>query len=205
VAAAGVRTERQALVHILLLASLRGLIVRGPMIGREQAYVLVTDWLGTPAAVDRDRALAELARRFLAGHGPASDRDLAKWAGVSLRDARAGLDAIRSQLAPREDGLLDLARRPARDRGALPRPRLLGAFEPLLLGWVDRDQVVGEKWRRLVAGGVFRPFALVGGKAAGTWQIARGEVVLEPFGPLTRDVRSALDADAEDVLRFLSR
>ena len=41
--------------------------------------------------MDRDSALAELARRFLAGHAPADERDLAKWAGLPLRDARAGL------------------------------------------------------------------------------------------------------------------
>jgi hypothetical protein len=48
VAAAGVRTEGQAMVHILALASIRGLIVRGPVIGRDQAFVLVPDWLGAP-------------------------------------------------------------------------------------------------------------------------------------------------------------
>ena len=85
IAAAGVRTEGQALVHELLLACLRGIAVRGPMIGREHAYVLVRDWLGAPRPFDRDAALAELARRFLAGHGPADDRDLAKWAGLPLR------------------------------------------------------------------------------------------------------------------------
>src|SRR5205085_4353270 len=94
VAAARVRTEGQALVYVLMLASVRGLIVRGPMAGREQAYVLVRDWLGEQEPVDRDAALAELARRFLVGHGPADDRDLAKWAGIPLRDARAALGAI---------------------------------------------------------------------------------------------------------------
>ncbi len=48
VAAAGVRTERQAMVHILALATLRGLTVRGPMRGGEQAFVLARDWLGAP-------------------------------------------------------------------------------------------------------------------------------------------------------------
>ena len=90
VASADVRTEGHALVHVLLLASLRGIAVRGPIHGAEQAYVLVRDWLGEPAPVGRDTALAELARRYLAGHGPAADRDLAKWAGLPLRDARAG-------------------------------------------------------------------------------------------------------------------
>ncbi|MDQ3936321.1 MAG: winged helix DNA-binding domain-containing protein, partial [Actinomycetota bacterium] len=107
VAAAGTRTEGQALVHLLFLASLRGLVVRGPMSGKQHAFALVRDWLGEPQPVDRARALAELARRYLAGHGPADDRDLARWAGLPLRDARAGLEAISPELEQREDGLVD--------------------------------------------------------------------------------------------------
>ena len=42
----------------------------------------------------------------MAGHGPASDRDLAKWAGLPLRDARRGLTAIAIQLAERDDAKL---------------------------------------------------------------------------------------------------
>ena len=81
--------------------SLRGLIVRGPMVDGKHAYVLVSDWLGKPKPVDRDRALPEFARRYLAGHGPASDRDLARWAGLPLRDARAGLQAPSRQSCTR--------------------------------------------------------------------------------------------------------
>ena len=89
---AGVRTQGQALVFLMFLASLRGISVRGPMIGKQHAYVLARDWLGAPpAAPDRDAALAWLARRYLAGHAPATDRDLAKWAGLPLREARRGL------------------------------------------------------------------------------------------------------------------
>src|SRR3954469_13789556 len=102
ISAAGVRTERQALVHLLMRACLDGLAVRGPMAGREHAYILVRDWLGEQPAVDRDAALAELARRYLAGHGPAGDRDLARWSGLPLRDARAGLSAVAA--GPRERG-----------------------------------------------------------------------------------------------------
>ena len=64
VAAAWVRTEGQAMVHILALASIRGLIVRGPPAGRDQAFVLARDWLGAPPpAMSREAALGELARR----------------------------------------------------------------------------------------------------------------------------------------------
>jgi DNA glycosylase AlkZ-like len=215
IAAAGVRTEGQALVHVLMLASLRGLVVRGPMVGREQAYVLVRDWLGESPAVDRDRALAELARRYLAGHGPANDRDLARWAGLPLRDARAGLGAIASELVER-DGLVDLAgRRPV--AAELPPPRLLGSYEPVLLGWTSREQLLGAAEARLVTdNGLFRPFALVGGRAVATWRLNRPQggqtpfrrvegspVEIEPLRRIARADMAALEADARDVVRYL--
>src|SRR5581483_6744998 len=127
--AAGLPTRGQALVHLLMLASLRGLTLRGPMRGGRHAYVLVRDWLGEPAAVDRDTALAELARRYLAGHGPADDRDLARWAGVPLRDARAGLRGVASEVEERGDGLADLRGRPPAD--ALRPPRGGARDDPL--------------------------------------------------------------------------
>jgi hypothetical protein len=150
---ARVRIAGQAFIHLMFLSALRGMTVRGPMIGRQHGYVLVRDWLGPQKPVDREAALAELARRYLVGHGPADDRDLARWAGLPLRDARAGLGAIASELSERPDGLVDLARRPAPP----PPPRLLGAFDPLLLGWTSREEVVGPHRMLVTSNGIFRP------------------------------------------------
>jgi hypothetical protein len=202
VATAGVRTEGQAMVHILVLASIRGLIVRGPVMGRDQAFVLVPDWLGPPPpAMSREAALGELARRYLAGHAPAADRDLAKWAGIGLRDARLGL--ARCGATQRLDGLAELPENSQQAAAALPRPLLLGAFEPLLLGWASRDPIVGPHRRIVTVNGLFRPFALVGGRAVATWSITGGKVVLAPFTPLDAPAQAALAADAADVTRFL--
>lgn len=199
--AAGVRTQGQALVHVLVLASLRGLVVRGPMVGSQQAFVLVRDWLGTRPAVDRDVALAELARRYLVGHGPATDRDLARWSGLGLRDARSGLRAIADELHEAPDGSVDLkGRRPVSE---LPPPKLLGPFDPVLLGWVSRDAIVGSHRSIVTTNGLFRAFALVDGRAVATWSLAGGRIELEPFGRLSKATRAALDAEADDVLRFL--
>lgn len=202
VAATGVPTKGQAFVHLLGLASIRGLIVRGPLVARKHAFVLVRDWLGESAPVDRDVALAELARRYLAGHGPAADHDLARWSGLPLRDARAGLASIASELHERDDGLIDLKRRAA--TAPLPDPRLLGSFEPLLLGWMSRELLLGESEPLLVSGGLFRPFALVQGRAAATWTISRQRIELEPFGRIAAADREALENDARDVMRFLA-
>lgn len=200
--AAGVPTAGQALVHLLSRATIEGLVVRGPVEGREQRFALVDDWLGPQPRVDRDRALAELARRYLAGHGPADGRDLARWAGVPLRDARAGLVAIAPLLVERPDGLVDLADRPP--AAPLPGPRLLGTFEPLLLGWTSRADVVGSHGSLVTDNGIFRAFALVGGRARATWTLAGGAVSLQPLEELPRRDVAALERDAADVLRFLA-
>jgi hypothetical protein len=199
--AAGVPTAGQALVHLLYRAAIDGLIVRGPMIGRRHAYALVADWLPRSRPVPRDRALAELARRYLEGHGPANDRDLARWAGLPLRDARAGLQAIASELEQRPDGLVDLAGRPP--AAALPPPRLLGSFEPVLLGWASRAEILGDHEARVVTGGMFRGFALVRGRCVGGWRLAGKELLIEPSGGLGRAHAAALERDAQALRRFL--
>jgi Winged helix DNA-binding domain len=207
-ASAGLPTADNIPLHLIALASLRGIAVRGPMIGAQHAIVLVRDWLGKPPpAVDHDVALAELARRYLAGHGPASDGDLAKWAGLPLGQVRSGLTAIADELRDRPDGLAELAAAaPAGDSppaADLPAPKLLGAYDPVLLGWADRDPIVGERREIVTVNGLFRPFALVDGRAVATWAWAAGEVAISRFAELPQHVEAALAVEGRDVRRFL--
>ncbi|HEX4466792.1 MAG TPA: winged helix DNA-binding domain-containing protein [Solirubrobacteraceae bacterium] len=223
IARARVPTAGQALVHLLILATLEGHTVRGPIVGGEHAYVLVEDWLGAGAvaerertSVDRERALAELARRYLRGHAPAADRDLAQWAGLPLRDARAGLAGIAGELRERADGLLELAGRGS-GSAALPAPRLLGAFDPVLLGWStgtargvaagvvpgSREEILDGHRGLVTTNGLFRPVALAGGRAAGTWKLARAGIEIELWRRLARAETDALERDGEDVVRYL--
>lgn len=200
--AAGVRTEGQALIHLLFLAAVRGLIVRGPMVGKEHAYVLAREWIGERPQLDRDTALAELTRRYLAGHAPASDRDLARWAGLPLRDARAGLAAIASELEDAGGGLVRLeGTRPGEEA---PPPRLLGAFDPVLLGWTSRERIIGRHTGLVTNNGIFRPFALVDGRAVARWGFARGKVTIEPLQRIPADAGAALETEVTDVERFLT-
>lgn len=187
-------------MHLLFLSALRGIVVRGPMIGKDHAYVLVRDWLGEQKPVDREAALAELARRYLVGHAPASDRDLARWAGLPLREARAGLEAIASRLAEREDGLVELKKSP--QPAPLPPPRLLGAYDPVLLGWTSREEIVGPHKLLVTDNGLFRPFAMVRGRAVATWRIAGGKVTIEHLDEVSKKDAAALEADAARVLEF---
>lgn len=177
---------------ILFLASIRGLVVRGPMRGGEQAIVRVRDWLGEAPAYDRESALVELARRYLRGHPYADDRDLARWANLPLTEARRGLASCSAVQPPAT--------------GILPPPRLLGAYEPALLGWRDRSWILPDavQAQRLVTdNGIFRPFLLVDGVAAGTWKLAKTEVTVAPFAGLSDEVMAEVQADAAAVEAFL--
>ena len=218
--AAGVPTARQALVHIVMAATLQGLAVRGPVIDSEQAFVAPELWLGPrPADLDRDEALAQLALRYLRGHGPAAPTDLARWAGLPLGQARRGFAAVADRTAALPAGELvdavDLVERVERAERVdghrrapgLPPPRLLGAFDPLLLGWTSRADTVGSYTGLVTNNGMFRPFALVGGRAVGTWNLAgtgaARQVQVRHLEDLSAAKAAALEADGRDVLRFL--
>ena len=198
---ARVPTTGQAMVHVLFRATLDGLIVRGPMTDGEHAFVLVADWLGERPKLERDRAMAELARRYLRGHGPADERDLAKWAHLPLRDARAGLKAIAPELHQRADGLVDLHRE---ELPPLPPPRLLGPFDPLLLGWRSRSPVLGRAEGVVTSNGIIRPVALIEGRVAGTWTMPSGRVELRLWKQHSRATTLALERDASAVEWYLA-
>jgi Winged helix DNA-binding domain len=199
----GLPADGGVALHVLMLASLRGFAARGPMVGGQHAYVHVREWLGPPPPdPDPETALALLARRYLAGHGPATDRDLAKWAGLPVTWARCGLAAIAPELRDRRDGMAELTGRA--DPVSEPPPRLLGAYDPVLLGWASRAEVLGGHEEIVTVNGLFRPFVLVAGRAGGIWAYQGGQVAVEPFTTWPADVEAALTAEAADVRRFLA-
>jgi hypothetical protein len=104
-------------------------------------------------------------------------------------------------VARREDGLLDLV---DRDPAApLPKPRLLGPFDPLLHGWASREFVLGGHLDVVTTNGLFRPFALVDGRAVATWGLSGGRLTIRPLEPIPPGHRQELEQDALDVQRFL--
>jgi Winged helix DNA-binding domain len=201
---AGVPVAGQALVHLLMASALDGVTVRGPMVGREQAFVLVRDWLGPPPPRDPEGDLPKLALRYLGGHAPATAADLARWAGISLGRAQAGLRAVAGTVDLGE-GLVTLADRPEPDAGRWPTPRLLGPFEPSLLGWTSRTDILGTATAIVTKNGIFKPFVMVRGRAIGTWSMPAGRVAIDYFGSVSARDRAALEADAGDVESYFDR
>lgn len=209
--ARGIQVPPTALVHVLVLATIDGLAVRGPLRGLQQCFVATDQWLGArlpaePAGARRETALAELARRYLAGHGPATDVDLAYWAGLPLRDARFGLRAIGSELDELGDGLVALGSAGRRAPSALP-PKLLPSFDPYLVGWKGYAHAMPEHRIGDVArGGMIGAVAMVEGSAVGTWSAHRtgrgSNVRIDWWHEVGAAEREAIAAEADDVDRF---
>jgi hypothetical protein len=188
--AAGVPATGQALVHILLAATLDGHVIRGPMVGNDQAFVSVETWLGpAPPVMDRTAALSLLASRYLGSHAPASAEDLANWSGIAVTGAREGLAA-----AGPVDGEIGTG---------LPSPRLLGPFDPLLHGWKSRAPIVGRHQSVVTTNGVFRPVVVVEGRVVGTWALRGGCVTITPLESVREEDAGLLADDVADVLRYL--
>jgi hypothetical protein len=204
-AAAGVSVEGQRGAHLIGQLAQSGVICLGPLDGAEQCLVLLDEWIRHPRRLDRDEALRELALRFFTGHGPATVADLARWAATTLRDARAGLAAARSELAVVEvDGVehfLDprtpdvLADHRSEARGVF----LLPGFDEYVLGYGDRSAVLDPGFaERIVPGGngMFRPTVVHDGRIVGTWgwtgRGAQRTVTATPFTAFPDDVAAAI-------------
>ncbi len=210
-AARGTRVPPAALVHVLFLATLDGLTVRGPLQGLQQCFVATDQWLGRQPPTEltgerRETALAELARRYLTGHGPATDVDLAYWAGLPLRDARFGLRAIGAELDELGDGLVALRAVRRRAPARVP-PKLLPSFDPYLVGWKGYAHAVPlERIADVAKGGMIGAIATVEGRAVGTWSAHRrgrsANVDILWWHEVAEAEREALIAEAEDVDRF---
>jgi hypothetical protein len=175
------------------------------MVEGEAAHVSVPKWLGpAPAALSRDEAQARLAQRYMVGHGPAGAADLAKWAGIGLGEAREGIAALGSEVvAVPGDGDSVFGLAGAEAPPPLPPPRLLGPFDPLLLGWTSRRDLVGDHRGIVTTNGIIRPVALVGGRVVATWGLAGGALSIRPLQPISPGDGEALHQDAAEVYRFL--
>jgi hypothetical protein len=98
--AAGLPTDVQPLAHLLIIAELRAIICSGPPRGVEHTYLLADEVIppGPNDSLVGEDAHRELTRRFLAGHGPASERDLARWSTLTLTQIRSAVADLTDEL-----------------------------------------------------------------------------------------------------------
>jgi hypothetical protein len=209
----GILAKGPRLAYLVMHSELNGVICSGPRQGKQFTYALLEERAPNAKSLSRDDALAELTRRYFNSHGPATLRDYVWWSGLTVRDARAGLEMIKPKLAQEAlDGLVywfpasTLPTRPATST-----VHLLPIYDEHLIAYKDRGIVLDESCSRgpwsMVA--EFPNQLVVNGRVTGAWGRTVSEegvhIRVKPSRSLTRIELRGLEAAAERHGRFMNR
>jgi hypothetical protein len=206
----GTPTAGPALMMLLMHAELEGLICSGPPAGGEHTYALMDQPVPAPRRLGRSEALAEIALRYYTGHGPATARDLAYWASLTLTDVRAGLAQVRDQLQSFEHDGRTYWHAPGEPPAGPGEPagHLLLILDEMYRGYQD------SRWLLDTAGAVPRTRETTIGMALADAQLVAGmrrtitagrvDFGLRPYRPLTAPQLRALQEAAARYGEFLN-
>ena len=170
------------LVHVLLRAELDGLICSGPIVGKQITYALLEERVPTTKPLQRDEALAQLARRYFTSHGPATLQDFVWWSGLTVADAKRGIALVNPPVRTAQT-----TRKPKHSAHLLP------AFDEYLVAYKLREQ------------GLLGPAVIVDGRIAGTWKRTSQNktIVFSPSKALTNSDRTAIANAADRYAAFV--
>jgi hypothetical protein len=203
--AEGIPTDVELrMAYILMRAELDGLICSGPRRGKQFTYALLDERVPPAPQMSRDEALAELARRFFISHGPATAQDLARWASLTIDEARIGLAANTSQLqSDAMDGVTYWFSGSAPPPFAGPLAHLLSVYDEYVIGYKEWSTIVddGDFSDLRAMGNNLTSVILVDGRIVGTWKRTidkrRVTIFLTPFRPLAEKQKDAIAAAAQ--------
>jgi hypothetical protein len=207
----GVSPAGQRGIHILGWLAQKGVICPGPRRGKVHTFVLLDDWLPPAPLLPREEALEKLALCYFRGHGPATDRDFAWWSGLTLSEARAGLDAAASRLQKIElDGeplwAPPTGRRTMASSDATAETLLLPPFDELLVAYKNRSAAV-DKAHEKELHALLSPTIARGGRIVGTWRRkeykGRVHIAWRSFSKPAREEIRGLQEAAEVYGRFV--
>lgn len=196
--ARGIPTTQQRGYHYLWNLGHAKLIVFGPPDAKQPTFALFEEWVTAHRRLSGDEALAELAARYFRSHGPATERDFAWWASITLGDARKGIAAAEG-LEARDFGGVQHYLSPGLEPVASGAHALPG-FDEYLLGYQDRSAALPPEFaQRIVPGsnGIFLPTIVVDGAVVGTWKRTEGAkritVEVSEFTGMTERARSGFE------------
>jgi hypothetical protein len=201
--------QSSRLLHLLMRAELDGIICSGARRGRQSTYALLDERVPPTPTLERDEALLELTRRFFATRGPATPHDMAWWSGLTVRDARRGIEMAGASLQHEtvddqtywfSDGA------PAKARSS--SAHLLPNYDEYYIGYRNRSAIL-ERARASNANmdALGTHVVELDGQIVGGWRrtLKKSDVVIDitPVVRLKASEREAVDEAAERYAAFL--
>jgi hypothetical protein len=209
---AGIQTSELRMTHMLMWAELAAVICSGARRGKQQTYALLSEWAPQAKSLPREEALAELTRRYFMGHGPAMVQDFVWWSGLTVADAKAGIEMVKSQSASEEIGgqlywfSPDLPTIQPQSGTAY----LLPNYDEYSVGYSDRSAIYeGDVPNHLDPRGalLLNYIIVMDSQVIGAWSrtFKKGRVIiqLKPFAPFTSTQLEAVQKAAQRYGEFL--
>ena len=203
------------LAYIIIRAELDAVICSGALRGKQFTYALLDERVQSSRRFERDEALAELTIRYFTGHGPALLRDFVWWSGLTVADAKSGLEMARSKLGYEViDGKTYWfgALGPIQ-RVKEPIVHLLPNYDEYLIAYKDRGVSLDPRLQKTRIEQRDNPLAahivVLNGQVIGGWRrtVTKNEVMikLDLLANLTKSQQLALKRAAEQYGRFLKK
>ena len=204
------------LAHILIHAELHGVVCSGPRRDKQFTYALLDERVAEGKKLNREEALAELTQRYFASHGPATLQDFVWWSGLTMNDARCGIELLDREI---KEALIDdriywssVGKRDGR-AGHVARARggeahLLPAFDEYNVAYKDRTVVLDPDVASRVSNwDALGPTFTVDGRIVGTWKSTSNKtsltINLNPSRTLKNSEQSAIATAAAKYAAFL--
>jgi hypothetical protein len=195
----------------LTLLAQDGFICFGAREGKQQTFVLLDEWAPKARRMARDESLAEIAKRYFTGHGPATLQDFAWWSGLTTADATAGLEMAKRLLAQEtiNGQTYWLASSTPAIKDSSPTVYLLPAYDEYTVAYKDRSAVLDTIYPKQAnsGNGIFYPTIVVDGRVVGTWKRTLKKdslaISLNPFAKLKRAETQAIAEAAGRYGKFL--
>ena len=190
-------------------AELDALICSGPRRGKQFTYALLEERVPPAPALTHEEALAELTRRYFTGHGPATLQDFSRWSGLTVADARQGVDLAGDALTPREiDGVAYWqAAFDETPDAAAPAALLLPPFDEYTVGYKEHAAILAPQDANIDKMLLYNSVMVSAGRVVGGWKRTLNrstvQVDIAPFAPLTPAQQEAFAAEAERYAAFL--
>ena len=198
----------QQLGQILMHAELDALVCSGPRRGKQFTYALLEERVPPAREWTREESLAELGGRYFRTRGPATLQDFSWWSGLTLADARRGVEMVKHQFVNRtvnnQTYWFPEIELPPKKR--FPPAHLLPNYDEYFIGFKDRS-AIGEIARQVGIRkddpALIAHILILDGQLIGGWRrtLNTDSVVVE-ITPITRLARSEEQAVREAAERF---
>lgn len=210
--AAGIATEMTLRVnYIMMWAELEGIICSGARRGKQFTYALLEERAPQVKHLTYEEALAELTRRYFTSHGPATVKDLVWWSSLTIAEAKAGLELVKTELQSEVIGDQTFWFAPAMSDTKTTEPcvYLLPNYDEYI-SYADRSAIIPTEHAALMnprENAAFSHLVVYNGQIVGTWQrtITKHRVSLtyQSFVPLSPPVQETVMDAARHYETFL--